>query len=246
MIGPNFAPYHWNEIMLQNRLSPPSPELLLGADNVGRDIFSRLLQGIRIDIQVGLMSAGIVVVIATGWAILAAYFKKANNWLGDTLEDIVMLPRDVICAFPWLVLLLLLMSIVGPGLVQVVLVVGLVVLLPRAVGMLREAYSSPPVGRSWLYSVLWSVPVMFTFAVAGGILYTSTVSYLGFGVPPPSPELGSMLSGAGRQFMMEAPWMLLWPGILLAFLSFVWVMAGDALLERLGFRTKALWLKAVE
>jgi len=218
----------------------------MGADNVGRDIFSRLLYGIRIDLQASLMSAGILVVIATGWAMLAAYLKKADNWLGDTLEDIVMLPRDVICSFPWLVLLLLLMSIVGPGLLQVALVVGLVVLLPRAVGMMREAYNSPPEGRGWLYSVLWSIPVMFIFAVAGGILYTSSVSYLGFGVPPPTPELGSMLSGSGRQFMMEAPWILLWPGPVLASLSFVWVMAGDALLERLGFRTKALWLKVME
>jgi len=246
VVGPAFAPYGMNEISLADRLAPPSAEHVLGTDNLGRDIFSRLLYGIRIDILVGFMSAGILVVIATCWATLAAYLRKANNWLGDTLEDVVMLPRDVVCAFPWLVLLMLLMSIVGPGLLQVALVGGLVVLLPRAVGMMREAYSSPPQGRGWLYSVLWSIPVMFILAVAGSILYTSSLSYLGFGIPPPTPELGGMLSGTGRQYMLMAPWMVLWPGLVLALLSFVWVMAGDALLERLGFRTKAVWAKAVE
>ncbi|MFC2020906.1 hypothetical protein ACFLU1_03830 [Chloroflexota bacterium] len=246
VVGPAFAPYESNEISLADRMVQPSAEHIMGTDNVGRDIFSRLLYGIRTDISAGLLSAGILAVIATGWAILAAYFKKADSWLGDTLEDVVMLPRDVICAFPWLVLLLLLISIFDPGLLQAALLGGLVVLLPRAVGMMREAYSSPPVGRGWLHSVLWSIPVMFLLAVAEGILYTSSLSYLGFGIPPPIPELGGMLSGAGRQFIMEAPWMALWPGIFLAFLSFVWVMAGDALLERLGFRTKSLWLKVME
>jgi len=91
-----------------------------------------------------------------------------------------------------------------------------------------------------------SIPVIFLLAAGGGILYTSSASYLGFGVPPPYPELGSMLSDAGRQLMMEAPWMLLWPGLALAAHSFIWVMAGDALLETIGFRTKSLWLKVME
>ncbi len=245
VVGPAFAPYEMNEIILADRLSPPSTEHFLGTDNLGRDVFSRLLFGFRTTLSASLLSAGILVVIATGWATLAAYLRKANNWLGDTLEDVVMLPRDVICAFPWLVLLMLLMSMVGPGLLQVALI-GSLVLLPRAVGMVREAYGSPPEGRGWLYSVLWSIPVMLLLTVAGGILYTSSLSYFGFGVPPPTPELGGMLSGAGRQYMLTAPWMAQWPSICLALLPFLWVMAGDALLERLGFRTKALWLKVVE
>ena len=143
------------------------------------------------------------------------------------------------------VLLLLLMSMVGPGLLQVVLM-GSLVLLPRAVGMMREAYSSPPEGRNWLYSVLWSVPVMFILTVAGAIFYTSSLSYFGFGIPPPAPELGNMLSGTGRTYMLQAPWMAQWPRLVLVLLCLVWVMAGDAVLERLGFRSKAVWAKVVE
>jgi peptide/nickel transport system permease protein len=266
-VGPNFAPYEYNEIIIAERLSAPSAEHILGTDNLGRDVFSRILFGIRTDLQAPALMlipgmfigwgiqvpnpwailAGILVLLVfpIGWAILAAYLRKANNWLGDTLEDVVMLPRDIICAFPWLVLLLLFMSIIGVGLLQVALIGGFV-LLPRTLGMMREAYSSPPEGRGWLYSVLWSIPVMFILAIAGGILYTSTLSYFGFGIPPPIPELGGMLSGTGRMYMLQAPWMSEWPRLVLVLLSFVWVMAGDALLERLGFRSKAVWSKTVE
>ena len=91
-----------------------------------------------------------------------------------------------------------------------------------------------------------SIPVMLVFGVAGTILYVSSISYLGFGVHPPNPELGGMLSGTGRTYMLEAPWMVKWPFIWLLVLSLVWVMAGQALLERLGFRSGAVWSKSVE
>ncbi len=244
--APAMATHGYNEINLADRLVGPSAEHILGTDNLGRDVFSRLLFGIRIDLQVGLMSAGILSVVAIGWAALAAYLRKANNWLGDTLEDVVMLPRDVICAFPWLVLLLLLMSMIGDYGVVLLVLISSLVLLPRAVGMMRETYSSPPVGRGWLYSVLWSVPVMLLLTVAGAILYISSLSYLGFGILPPSPELGGILSGAGRTHLLTAPWMALGPAFCLALLSLVWVMTGDALLERLGFRSKAVWAEAIK
>jgi peptide/nickel transport system permease protein len=245
IVGPAFAPYDYNEVWAGEKLAPPSGQFWLGTDNVGRDLFSRLLYGVRVDIIAGFMCAGVLSVVAAGWAILAAYLRKANNWRGDTLEDIVMLPRDVVCAFPWLVLFLLLMSIVRePWLPQIALI-GSLVLLPRAVGMMQEAYHSPPLGRGWLYGVLWSIPVMFLFAVAGGILYTSSLSPLGWGIVPPTPELGRLIENA-RLYVELAPWMVQWPSICLATLLLVWVMAGDVLLERLGFRSKAVWAEMVK
>ena len=246
VVVPALAPYDYNEIHMADRLAPPGADYRLGTDSLGRDIFSRLLYGIRVDIQAAGMMVGMLVIVAAGFGIAGAALRRMDNWLGDTLEDLVMLPRDILCAFPWLMLLILLMSVVGVGLVQVAMMAGLVVLLPRAVGMMREAYSSPPDGRGWLYSVLWSIPVMMMLAMAGGILYTSTLSFLGLGIPPPQPELGRMLSAEGRRYMLQAPWMARWPGIPLVLLILVWVMAGDALLERLGFRSKAVWAKVVE
>jgi peptide/nickel transport system permease protein len=87
---------------------------------------------------------------------------------------------------------------------------------------------------------------MVLFAVGGGIIYLASVSYLGLGVPPPAPELGGMLSGPARRYMLQAPWMALWPPAVLILLLTAWVMAGETLLERMGFRSKALWSKVWE
>jgi len=247
IVGPFLAPYGFNEIILDDRLTPPSAQYLLGADNLGRDILSRMLYGIRLDVFAGLTCAGILVVLATGWATLVTYLRKANTWLGDTLEELAILPGEIIRAFPWAVLLMLLISMIVANYSHMTLVlICSLVLLPRAVEMLREAYRSPPEGKGWFFGILRAVPVMLIFTVAGTIFYISSLSYLGFGIPPPTPELGNMLSGTGRQYLVDAPWMLYWPYLCLLLLIFIWVMAGDVLLERFGFRSKALWAKALE
>jgi ABC-type dipeptide/oligopeptide/nickel transport system permease subunit len=131
-------------------------------------------------------------IIAAGWAILAAYCKRIDNWRGDTLNDVLMLPRDIICAFPWLALLLLLMSMtLDHGTILVALIVGLV-MLPHAAGMMQKAYNSQPKGITWLQSVFRSIPVVFVFAAAGIMFYVSALGYSGFGTGPDVMELGSM------------------------------------------------------
>ena len=246
IMAPLLAPYGGNAIHLKDSLSPPSAKYILGTDQLGRDIFSRLLWGMRIDVLIGLVCAAVVSVIAFGWATLAAYCRKMNNWLGDTLEDLVMLPREIACAFPWLALLLLIMSFrVDMSIVFVAFVSGLVI-LPRAAGMIQAAYHSSPDGKSWLRGLLWSIPTVFLFTTAGVIIYTSTLSYLTFGVPPGVAELGSILSSEGRAYMEKAPQIALWPGLSLTFIILVFVMTGDVLLERLGFRSTAVWSKTME
>ena len=248
--APLIATHGYNEMTLSARLSKPSSEYLLGTDNLGRDIFSRLLFGIREDVFLSFIAVGIIIILAVGWGILAAHLRKSNDWQGDTLVDLVMLPRDVLCACPWLILLLLFVSIVGiqtTGFITIslVLLVSLT-LLPRVAGIMQEAYHFAPPGRSWLDRVLIALPVLVLFAVAGGILYVSATSFLGFGVPPPIPELGGMLSGPARRYLLQAPWMALWPSATLIPLISVWVMSGDVLLERLGFRTRGMWSKIWE
>jgi ABC-type dipeptide/oligopeptide/nickel transport system permease subunit len=112
--------------------------------------------------------------------------------------------------------------------------------------MIQEAYRSSPGGKSWRQSVLQSIPVIFIFSIAGVIIYTSTLSYLTFGVPPGVAELGSILSSEGRAYMEKAPQIALWPGLSLTFIILVFVMTGDVLLERLGFRSTAVWSKTME
>jgi ABC-type dipeptide/oligopeptide/nickel transport system permease subunit len=246
IIGPLLAPYGKNEIHLIDRLSPPSAKYLLGTDQLGRDIFSRLLYGISIDVLTGLACAAVVSIVAAGWGMLAAYCRRMNNWIGDTLEDLVMLPREIACALPWLALILLIMCLwQNSSIVMVGVVCGLV-MLPRAAGMVQEAYLSAPNGKDWVQGVLWSLPMVFLFATAGVIIYFSAISYLGLGVPPGVPELGSMLSNEGRQYLFAAPALGLWPAFCLAFSIFTFVMTGDVLLEKMGFRSKAVWSKTME
>jgi ABC-type dipeptide/oligopeptide/nickel transport system permease subunit/ABC-type dipeptide/oligopeptide/nickel transport system permease component len=249
IFGPMLAPYGYNEIILDDRLTGPSSAHLLGTDNLGRDILSRLLYATRLDIFAGLTCAGILAVLATGWAMLAGNFRKRNiRWRG-IFEDLILLPGEIVTAVPWLVLLLLIASMMSPDMEHYTLLVTLAVsavMLPRGVAMIREAYLVMPVEEGWLRRLLRAVPVMFIFTVGGSILYLATVSYYGFGIPPPIPELGIMLTGTGRQYMLQAPWMAHWPSLWLALLLLIWVMAGDALLERLGFRSKSVWAKAME
>ena len=249
LLGPMLAPYGYNEMSLDDRLLGPSSTHLLGTDNLGRDILSRLLYATRLDIFAGLTCAGILAVLATAWAMLAGYFGKKNSRWKGFLEKLILLPGNVITAVPWLVLVWLMMSMINRDIdhhtILATLVVSLV-LLPRGVAMVREAYLTMPEEEGWLRRMLRAVPVMCFFTVGGSILYLASTSYYGFGINPPIPELGILLSGTGRQYMHEAPWMAQWPSLWLALLLLIWVMAGDALLERLGFRSKAVWAKAME
>ena len=251
--APLIAPQGYNEMVLGARLQAPSAQHLLGTDNLGRDILSRLVYGLRTDILGAVLAVLIMAVLAVAWAMLAAHVRKGDNARGDTGRDLVMLPRDILCALPWLVLILFGVAFIGmasgpvpPILFSVpaTLVISLA-LLPRAAGIMREA-SLMPAGGPWLKPLLKSIPVMLVFAVAGGILYLATISYLGLGVYPPAPELGSMLAGPSRRYMLQAPWMAAWPAVAIMVLLTSWVMAGQMLSDKLGFNNKALWSKIWE
>ena len=244
IFGPLLAP-NVKIINLQNILQTPSAKHLLGTDQLGRDIFSRLLAGIRTDLLIGLAAAGVVSIIAIGWAMLAARCKRMNNWRGDTLEDIVLLPRDIICAFPWLVLLLLLISLPGnKGVILITLIVGLVI-LPRTVSILQDAFNSLTEWKDRLQNVLRAISIAFIFTTAGVIFYVALLSFLGFGIPLGIMELGT-LANSGTGFMQQAPWLLIAPLVVLSLILIIGVMTGDALAERLGFNSAEFWSKTME
>jgi streptogramin lyase/ABC-type dipeptide/oligopeptide/nickel transport system permease subunit len=244
IIGPLFAPDP-KMIHLLSRVQPPSSKFLLGTDQLGRDILSRLVAGIRTDILMGLGAAAAVSVLAAGWALLAAQCRKINNWRGDTLGDIVMLPGDIISAFPWLALLLLLMdmaTLLSPWLIA--LSTG-VLLLPRAASMIQESRRSAPKGINGRQNMLRSIPVVFVFVTAGVVLYVSALGWLGFGAPPGIIELGAF-AASGNAYLQTAPWLVIAPSIVLIGILWLWVMTGEALLERLGLRSGSLWSKTME
>ena len=244
IIGPLFAPDP-KMIHLLSRVQPPSSNFLLGTDQLGRDIFSRLVAGIRTDILMGLAAAAAVSVLAAGWAMLAIRASKINNRWGDTLGDIVMLPGDIICAFPWLALLLLLFdmaTLLSPWLIA--LSAG-VLLLPRAASMIQEAGISASEGITGRQNMLRSIPVVFIFITAAVVLYASALGWLGFGAPPGTIELGA-LAASGNAYLQTEPWLVIAPSIVLIGILWLWVMTGEALLERLGLRSGSLWSKTME
>jgi peptide/nickel transport system permease protein len=176
-----------------------------------------------------------------------------NNWLGDSLEDIVLLPKDIVCSLPWLVLLLFMVTLMriyffGGAILNSALYIAFIaglVILPRAVGMIQKTCHYMAEGNNYAQRTLRSMPIVFVFTAAGVVIYISAMSYLGFGVSPVIPELGQML-GTPVEYLVITLWLILGPAICLTLILTVWVITGEALLERLGFRSRAIWSKTME
>lgn len=233
------APYGFNESVPGARLSPPSAAHIMGGDNLARDVLSRVIYGARISMIVGLTGAALGVVIAF-------FVGGVTGYFGGKLDLIVQRFVDTLQAFPNLILYLTIMAVVGPGLPQLILVLGVTfgVVASRtqrsAVIAIKEnvyVHAANAIGartrtilfRHILPNIMPVMIIQFTLAVGNMILAESTLSFLGFGIPPPQPSWGGMLSGSGRRFMLAAPWMALFPGLALAITVYGVNMLGDAL-----------------
>jgi peptide/nickel transport system permease protein len=243
------APYGYNDTTLSARLSPPSPEHLMGTDNTGRDVFSRVIYGARISMTVGLAAAALHVLV--GFSI-----GGTTGFYGGKVDTLLQRVVDAIQAFPSLILYLTVMSVVGQGLLPVILVLGLSsgvfgsrTIRGAVLGIRGNTYIEAaaaigsPRARTLVKHVLPNVMALliieFTLAVGRMILAEAMLSFLGFGVPPPFPSWGGMLSNAGQRYMLQAPWMALWPGLALALACFSINMLGDALRDILDPRLRS-------
>lgn len=242
------APYDINKIHLRYRLKPPTTKFLLGTDNLGRDMLSRMIFGARISVLVGLCAATIDIVIATLIGLLSGF-------IGGKTDMVIQRFVDAWMCFPGLVIILTIMSILGPGLIQVIIVIGLTsgirssrVVRGATISIKENTYvkASISVGGSTLWillkhilpNIMAPIIVLFTVSVGIAILSEASLSFLGFGIPPPTPAWGSMLSGEGRAFMQRAPWMAIWPGLALATVVFGINFLGDALRDLLDPRLR--------
>lgn len=232
------APYGYNDIDFAFRLSPPSSTFLLGGDNMGRDLLSRIIYGARISMIVGLAGAGLHVIIGV-------LVGAVSGFYGGRYDTLVQRFVDALQCFPSLILYLTVMAVIGQGLVPVILVLGISsgfygsrTIRSAVIGIKENVYveAANAVGAS-VPRILWKhilpniMPVLiieFTLAVGRMIVSEAMLSFLGFGIPPPAPSWGGMLSGSGRRFMLQAPWMALWPGLALAIVVYGVNMLGDA------------------
>ena len=242
------APFHYNEVHLADRLSPPSGEYLLGTDAVGRDLLSRVIYGARISMIVGLAATAISVVINVAIGMLSGY-------IGGKFDLIVQRFVDAWIAFPALLLILTVMAIVGGGLWQVVIVLGVrfgiggsriarggVIAIKENMYVEGARALGSPTWRTLMRHILPNIMplviVVYATGVGGMILVEASLSFLGFGVPPPMPSWGGMLSGSGIQYMLKAPWLPLWPGLALSLAVFGVNMFGDAVRDLLDPRLR--------
>lgn len=248
LFAEHIAPFHYNETHMRDRLKPSSLTYILGTDNLGRDIFSRIVYGARVSMIVSLSAVFIGTILATAVGTVSGYF-------GGALDTLMQRAVDAWMAFPWLIVLLSIMSIVGPGIVNLTIALGVLVAAGTS-RVIRSATLSVKEhtyieaaravgathGRILLRYILPNVmaPIIITATVTLGfiILAESALSFLGFGVPPPYPSWGLMLNGSGRVFMLRAPWMAMWAGIAVSLAVFGFNMLGDALRDVLDPRLR--------
>jgi peptide/nickel transport system permease protein len=233
------APYGMNEISPINRLKPPSWAFPFGTDNLGRDMLSRCLHGAQLSVIIGFCAAGLATFISVFLGIITGY-------LGGKVDLIVQRFVDAWQSFPDLIILIVVVSVVGPGMPQIIVTLGLLLgiagsrIIRSAVVSVREnmyVHAAQSIGAStpWILwhhilpNVLPPIIVLLTTRVGFVILAESGLSFLGLGVPPPAPTWGGMLSGSGRTFMFQGPWLALAPGLCLTIVVYAINMFGDAL-----------------
>ena len=245
--APALAPYDPIDQEFTNQLRPPSAAHLFGTDEFGRDIFSRVLFGARIALRVG----GVADVIAT---VLGVVLGVVAGYVGGRLDALVTRVLDVLLAFPYLLLAMVVVAILGPGLTNAMIAIA-VVYTPQFARVIRgvvlsvkeqdhveaaRAIGAGPVrilARCVLPNIVSPIIVMTTLTIGFMIVETAGLSFLGLGASPPTPEWGSMLA-TGRSFMLTAPWIATFPGLAILVTVVGFNLAGDGLRDLLDPRLR--------
>ncbi len=247
VLAPVLTPYGEKDMDLLSRLQPPSATHLLGTDEAGRDVLTRLLYGSRVSLMVGILPTLLSMILGALLGILAGYY-------GGFLDSLIMRLADIVLAFPGMLLAMVIMYTLGGGLFNVFLTLtlmnwGSVARIARAetLKLKKSEYveAARSIGvskrkiilRHILPNCLPTLIVLFTLNVPSAILTESSLSFLGLGVQPPSASWGLMVN-TGRQFLYNAPWLSFVPSgaIMLAVLSFNFL--GDGLRDALDPRQR--------
>ncbi len=245
--APLLAPYDWNETDVGPRLAAPGAAHFFGTDLHGRDVFSRVMAGGRYSIALGL--ATVALSLSVGGVI-----GVALGYVGGRIDAWGCRLLDVLLGFPAIVLAIMIVSVLGVGLVNAVIAVA-VAGVPRFARVIRGAVL---VAREQLYveaaramgasdlrimarhllpNIAPTVVVLGTLDLGNAILSTATLSFLGLGAQPPTPEWGAMLS-SGREYMRYAPWMMIFPGLALFLIVMSVNLIGDRLSQVLDPKAK--------
>jgi peptide/nickel transport system permease protein len=222
LLAPWLAPSPFDAQNLDHIRVAPNRQFLFGTDSLGRDLFSRLLHGARISLWIGLLVVAIEVAIGVPLGMISGYFR-------GRLDVALMTLADMVWAFPPLVLALGVVAALGPTLSNAVIAIALVSWAPftrvtraKVLSLRRQEFiqASEAIGSSHAY-ILWRhiLPnilatnlVLITLTLPSALLTAAALSFLGFGVQPPTPEWGAMLN-EGRPYLQDAPWIATFPGL---------------------------------
>jgi ABC-type dipeptide/oligopeptide/nickel transport system permease subunit len=246
IFAPIIAPYE-PTAQIGKRLQPPSREFILGTDQLGRDVFSRIIYGSRVSLYVGVIAVGLALVIGVPIGLLAGY-------LGGRFDNVSMRFIDLLLAFPALVLAIVLAGLLGPSITNAMIAIG-IVYAPRftrvargsVLSVVEEVYveAARSIGGSSMH-IMWRhvlpnimapLIVLATLYLSLAILTEAGLSFLGLGTQPPDPSWGIMLS-SGRQYMELYPGVTVFPGLAIAITVLAFNLLGDGLRDALDPRLR--------
>lgn len=248
IFAPIVAPYNPSDQDYAKFLQSPNAENLLGTDELGRDIFSRIIYGARVSIQAGIISVGIALLIGIPIGLFSGYYRGVLD------EFVVMRFTDALLSFPPLVLALSLAAVLGAGLQNAMIAIG-IIFTPNFIRLVRGEVLSQRereyvtaarasgisdfkiIFRHILPNCLPPILVQATLSIAAAIISEASLSYLGLGTQPPTPSWGAMLS-MGQGYLGDAPWISLFPGLFI-FLTVLSInLFGDGLRDALDPKLK--------
>ena len=247
VFAPIIAPYSYDEMHISDTLKPPSSKYLLGTDQYGRDIFSRIVYGSRIALKVGILVVIIETAIGISLGLLAGYY-------GGKADKVISFTTDVFWAMPPLVLALAVVTLLGPGLMNVMIAIAVVswAQFTRVVRAKSQSLKNMPfveagkaIGESdtsimlryILPNTMGAIIVLSTLALPSAILSTTAMGFLGLGAQPPAPDWGVMLS-EGISYIKTAPWISIFPGLAIVYTVLGFNLLGEGLRDILDPRLK--------
>jgi peptide/nickel transport system permease protein len=247
IFGPMLAPHEPNRMNFGDAFSPPTAQYPLGTDDFGRDIFSRIMYGARISVQVGLIAVSIAATIGTALGMISGYGRR---WL----DEAIMRLMDVLFAFPTILLALAIMAILGRGITNSMIAIGIVytpifariargaVLSVKHEEFIQAAQALGARDRHILMrhifpNILAPIIVETSLSLSFAILAEAALSFFGLGTQPPDPSWGRMLS-EGRGFFRQSVWMGIFPGLAIMLSVMGFNFLGDGLRDALDPRMR--------
>ncbi|MCA9863127.1 MAG: ABC transporter permease [Thermomicrobiales bacterium] len=245
IVAPQITPYDPNDQSFRIKLKPPSAEHWLGTDEFGRDVLSRVLVGARVALYVGTIPVIVAMIIGVTLGLAAGYYGKG-------LDQVIMRVIDILLAFPWLLLAIGIMAVLGPGINNVVIAVA-IVYIPAFARIVRGSVLSikekeyveaaramgqpnPQIIVRHVLANAWApIIVLATLSIGQAIIYAAGLSFIGLGTQPPNADWGVMLS-SGREYLRDAPWLGFFPGLAILITVLAFNLFGDGLRDALDPR----------